>query len=1454
MEALLSEFQKLSTSKRVIQPEQAILNLLVKLDTLLRQDMNESGYRQIEKSLSGLFKINNGDLSVQCSISIAFHLSKIYMKMQDPPIDYLISDLIKKLTQSSLIAIGEIFHRAGSKVASMLTKVVDPILANHDENLKYHALFALRGIYSTKNQQLTVYNQAVFKYLRKSVDVPPEANQIMALKLIKSILVMDNGFYSNAIECTDACLNKQQTPFVKFQASRVVAQCALIQGKNGISASFSVIKRYSNYLSPIISRFLELIPPSRISQKVNDFFINIGKISPHDVSLLAPYLSQPIKQNLFGSVLSDPKPSSSQLFLLESLITNQDDIVACAGAANHLAKSNNLRDREVAGYFFGKITKSYPKVAQHYIKSILSEITQIKSDSLVLGNSVIATAILSENPSLILPLKTNIDEYINLMIGEKEYASIRFGTFYSIMSFVPNDYLSPEKMSGPLQASISLLQNATTLDIKLEHTMDGLLRFYSAHPNFAKSDNMLQCAKKHILQLSDTSMIYFVKYVVASKTNCDSMINTFITRASAVYPGLDFIKKQIPRVITKGEDLIIPKNQEIPTAAQIATQTIINNFPEILKCCQTQKKDTIMTSLLTDSVTSQQMIVTHSMLLRIVNDDSLSANLPKSFTRLLLKKLVGSDYLRIQVTCEVVSNAIQRQPEMFDALFKFIEINKRAVSCLVLSSLMCRMHISKSHLSRALLFIDERLFSHYSAPFALLALSTALITHLDDVRELGTASQHINLILKLLHESPSLHPIVIYFLATTFIELLPIVINSQQVNQNSFIDILSIIESFRSTPHSIGKGMYYLTSSSLAKVSYQIASMIPIEFPNSEKISIPILFALAEAYALIGHEAISMTKISKLLIYINFSNNQNLISAIGQLISRQNGQSLLDLIKEVLIDEKLSAFNVPASPKAKLAVLQSLTSIFNTITINEAPIIAISLCKTASSGIVELQSLSFNMLGLLLQRFKFANLQDHFTKLVPLAFKLDFNISGGFLLSFINKENISLCFSSLTNCANDSPEYFTMATQALKICRRNSNQPEILNSAEKFAPLIQSKLYNIISTILKSPSQMGNYQSIFADLWDSYVFASFLTKKSEIDPQILLSYFIVQINHLTEAASGLSETWKLLGFLFGASAILEYFSSQITNLELVHEILLASINNMALTREISEAVSEVCKFASRIKDLSTESWDSLLYSLVNQNSAFEIETAARIFDHYPPETLEQYIINITAALLHKYQQGINSNNELKKKEDTEEDIISLFKVLIAKVSNEVNSIINEIIEWSNLTPNSSLLSFRLLAILIRKLISSQNNDDEINIDYDKISEFAVNRYRRGGCNFIGYFLSKHKNVGLQLAVRGAIKLTANLCIKDSTNAEQYLLFLLLCKKDIDNQKEFENILIQIAMKLLTLDNLSPNSIQTCVQIFKIAENEMNDEFKEFWESQSEEDRQVCMRNIMSIAS
>lgn len=1458
MNNLLPELQKLSTASRVIQPEQSIMQRLIEFDSLFGTISNNADLNSLIGALFSLYNVNDGSFSVQCSISIAFRISKIFKAFpeQNSNLNSAMTNLLTKLNSSSIIAIGELYHRLGSLCTSLIPKVIESLL-NLGEDLRFHSLFALRAIFKTKAHSLSQFIVQVYKLTRKCVDITPESNQIIALKLMKAILVYDSSYYSSAIECCDSCLLKQQTPFVRYQAGKLAAFCAATQINNGVSNSISVIKKYSSYLSPIISRFLEILPQSTIKQNATELFSLISRISPHDTQSLLIYLSPKEKQTLFGQFLSDPKPSASQITSLQTLSSHGKDIVSCVSSALLVSRSVNQRDVEIASNFFSKLATSSREVAEMVLKSSLTEMTKIKSDIMTTANSIAVKSILEADQTLIISLKSILDDYVNTISMITDYSSIRYVAMWSVLSFIPDEFIDKQALAPQIQKTSELLssQQSTFSESKWSGIFESVLSFISYHPTFPHSDLVYNIATANLNRLSEPSISSLARFVVNSHRNSDALIDFFVNKVLTMYPGKDYLKKQVERVVITGDDLLITKIEEVPTIRNKSAQYLIEIFPKLLKCCQSTSTDTIITNLISQSNNSSQMLVSHSILLKIVQDEDLSKNLPHSFIGLILKTLKGSDFLRIQISCEIVSYAIEKQLSMIDALFKFIEMNKRAVSCLLLSAVMCRIHLSDSLLSRAILFIDERLFSHYSAPFALHALSTALSTHINSIEKLGLGHQHTNLLLKLLHDTTSLHPVIIHLISTVFIDFIPIIAKTEELAN----DILSIIESIRATPYSFAKGVFYLTIVSLCRVSYQIASRIPIAFPESINSPRTLLLRAADAYCLIGRNRIT-NQITRVIFSACQSNTMIHINSVSTLISREDGPFLLSLIQSVLIDDEYplnqteKIVHLPAT--MKLIVLKSLALIFNTVTINEAPTIALALCKAISSGILELQSLSFPMLSSLLTRFCFKNLQNHFADFVPIAFKLPFEISGGFLVSFMNKDNLELCFQSLSSCNNDSKqssEYMMMFLRALKICRETFNQ-KVPEFVKKFIPMIHSQIYNICKSILKSNSnEYIEYQSIWSDLWQSLIYCNYIndTQSELFNPKYLISFFILQLRKCT------NQPWKLNGLIYGIVAVIQFFGDKIS-IELIKEaidtsIILYSVG--AVKEIIQEPVTQLYKYTSQYlltvkgqpKDSSSHQnenelnekviknndavsmiWNNILYCVLNIQ--FDVPTAACCFSYFDSQELERLTFNITKSLL----------SELALQD--EEKCMALFKVLVSKTQKGINTIIDQTIEWSKQTPNSSLFAFRLLTFLIRKT--------KTGLDFDKIADFSVLRFKRGGLNFVAGVLMNNPEVGIQIAIRGPTNLAALSIVKDHNNANLYIKFLMVCVEAINNEK-FIDVMLKIAMKELSGNGVSNELVSTCVQIFKQAQNQNNDLFKSFWDSQNEADQELCVRNILS---
>ena len=128
MDEYIAQLRALSQSKRLVPAEQVIMTEIEKLDEYLVEQVDEEALEQFEKILFALFDINDGRISIPCSISIAEKLLRVYSFMKSPQVYEVISRAIESGTASVILGAGYICRRIGDRWKSQLPRFVEFLL------------------------------------------------------------------------------------------------------------------------------------------------------------------------------------------------------------------------------------------------------------------------------------------------------------------------------------------------------------------------------------------------------------------------------------------------------------------------------------------------------------------------------------------------------------------------------------------------------------------------------------------------------------------------------------------------------------------------------------------------------------------------------------------------------------------------------------------------------------------------------------------------------------------------------------------------------------------------------------------------------------------------------------------------------------------------------------------------------------------------------------------------------------------------------------------------------------------------------------------------------------------------------------------------------------------------------------------------------------------------------
>ena len=185
MEKIFEQISIITNSKRVIQAEFIIMNIIKDINENFNLIKNELEFEKLKLELINLLLINNGNLSSQCSIYIANCLLKVFEKMKSPQIWDLINITIEKNYSSLIFASGYIFRYIGLKFKSQIPRFVE-FLCSNIKNNELSSIYALRSSFKAGGNVLNQYINLSFEYIKKCLNNSSQTIQIISIKCLRT--------------------------------------------------------------------------------------------------------------------------------------------------------------------------------------------------------------------------------------------------------------------------------------------------------------------------------------------------------------------------------------------------------------------------------------------------------------------------------------------------------------------------------------------------------------------------------------------------------------------------------------------------------------------------------------------------------------------------------------------------------------------------------------------------------------------------------------------------------------------------------------------------------------------------------------------------------------------------------------------------------------------------------------------------------------------------------------------------------------------------------------------------------------------------------------------------------------------------------------------------------------------------------------------------------------------
>ena len=1300
-ENVISEIQRLTSAKKILNPEQAILRCLTFFDILLKRtpkdffnsnndkNNNLKNVDLINDCLYQLTKIEHGNLSFQCSISISQHICAFYKKQRNPPFEQLLNLLIPDINTSiaATIVVGDICFNYEKIDVNLVEKTI-LVLSTH--------LSRLENIYSThkiikkfsNEQKISKYSQKIYNCIVKNFFSYQDKCHIFVFKLLRALIKSDFSLCMGAILFSKTVLKlKGISKFVRNESSKLVASIARLYfcGSNSQKdkkQAFSILNELKILSSDVINKFFEKLPIDVIISEHALLFDFVKESSPYSITKISPFLPKSVRDKYFGQILIERNQTIEQVMILKEL--NIDDYSTASLAANLVYSSKHLSMHSHIEYeFASNFFKRYLDTDTQRI-FLRNSLKKLLNNKFSIGDFIIARSLLysdaNDDPS--------IDEFVATLLQLKYYTNPLLWIIATIkwrklknddLKFLSNknnkDFINNEIIENAIETVYS------TNGILL---IEALTQYFSiVNPMHKASSSLIEYLSKNLKNITHITLFYLINLCeinpLFNNTFVPFFVRWFLTNPpsnKAFYTELIANPMQFSLEKTNAINIFhnyssnTNVNDNINDFYKDSVQISYKIIYKIAKLYETVNDET--KSLIINDLVSSASKESHSLILQLVKAKLVFLDIDS-----LLLSLTGTDYIRLQLTCEIISYL---NPPM-EKIESFVEVllNKRKESdknvtpdtnknssFLLLSSIFCNSQtLNEIYIKKFFGFLDLKLIC--SDLFALHALSSIIFAKSVEIIALDLGTDLLSNLFSVINTESSLKPLYLKLYSEILINILPIFSIDLSQNKEIVALILSIIESIKCCSIESSKRLFYEVSTVCLTYAPNFASSyFEFKFPyNSPKtVKFAAIKAITQFFKILNtitlKPLIDLNQdkifIREVFIFLQQTKDERIVDCI---------ESFCNYISKSKSKDFLVQINYIANNIFAMNCLPGFTSIEPLQIVRDAAL----ECIDALNNIPQQFNYFMKALSLFtspyishvfqhLSKFFVHNrvhilslyhYKDYILDIVNFAFSSNLEYSKEFIKTiityFLFSKSIVLKDSLLIDIFNSfliskqrSSDFFELVTMLCQTvsrsnllsylkCNENEYLVTIKNQMMTFTKLMVPMFRELIDKILHNQLNKNEellLSSFYLFLYQSYVYLEkvFLVLKDESQdnvPSFAIPndqlYSFLNIGLLTN-----NENNSLAPIFYGLIECVKQFDDPI-ELDLIDETLQGIIRLQSFTKTYFEnEINEYCLYALKNQNLNKECCAKIFY--LAQGISFNFEVVNLImkkcsFDHLP---------------------------------------------------------------------------------------------------------------------------------------------------------------------------------------------------------------------------------------------
>lgn len=1245
-----------------------------------------------------------------------------------------------------------------------------------------------------------------------------------------------------------------------------------------LNEPLETIKNFGKLTNHVIRHFFNILTPAYVSRCSVPLFHFLKDNCPQLISILIPILPIDTKFNLFTEIASESNINSEQLQLLILLCPDSNSINEAASVALLLASSSDKIAQNAANEFFASFSKTHPIVTLSYLRTslvFLSHPPELDRDieKELHGNACIATTILENIPRLedaMIQNKETIVDYINDVFTEKNPSSVRFADAFKFLSILDSLPVKESLVSDAVITAVDFLMSSNNHDKKWRLLLKNVLRFRTKFIQIAQN-NLLVVAALSSTKNSDLSrsILIDLEKLVPLSSNIEGWASETVKRviesAKSIQPKQDLIKKFILRPLPTGDDLLKSKKyggMRREKKCQDNLESMIINFPPLFDTCSLNEKTTLIKTLVND-----KKPVSYLFVLELFR--KIPQKMPKRAYTVLLKKLNDKNLTTVEILAETIAIYYNYDKSIMPVIFNYIEESSKKGtnihgSCILLSSLFSHSQVQPGYISRSIILLNSFMKMGSSVPFAMQAINSMFIRHSMEITSLGIGMNEFSVLFETINQQFSLQPIVLHLCSELFSFLVEI--NSSNIKAvEKFVKIS--LEAIKFTPTNFAKEAYLNCARSIITFAQSMTKYVQIKFPSSVCTTISTELVACSAFSdlLKFENKINLKLQRSVQIALNLlqrTGDERASTFIVALCSSDpNLEFWISLIRRILLVN--SVFDSTSSKtepnqivkvtflKVISIVLPDLASEFDLKTEYLDDIIS-AICQAIGTERVIIQENAFPVLNKLINLFRnrrsenggrLLDLYDvQFVSAVKIGFTLNLAISGEFLSTYLsfrmqvvnedtsNQEILDVYVPGLQNCRQRTSNYFSLVLDLCIVARRFEAISKLIKPfLAKVVPIFATIVVRSMKIKQNDWRKMSKFRTLVSSFYEqlpsNLVWLQYLTNNEQIDVNVLLSFFVVELKMKN------NEQWKIDGALNAIPVCFNYFGQKIKP-ELIDETI-----RMAAHLPKSNIVIDILKMASRLlkENDKNDEFDDLrmnILSLAMKIDFFIPEVFAHVLYKDKLRKLNDYSVAIGAHFVIQIQKGFEATR-----------MVPLFKILFDHSPNVIGIMLTVILTKLD-------AKFDQIKVQIVTIALSDKNADHIPLNL--IGRFAVQSFEQPtGLQMVSTILLKNQEVGIAILAQNVAKVSFLLAANDLDNCRDDLRFIHLCLSVMfDNVDKIASIDVIAAKFALSVAELifdvvrkfgndpqkGPQIVLECVLMIKLICNKQKKEIQELFEN------------------